>query len=83
MTTETKPLLSWIAAAALSLGLGSSYLLDGPDQVESARLGAVALADAQRTAKTSAHREQRIARFCAEQGATAVETTDGSFTCTR
>lgn len=84
MTSETRsPLLTWLTAAAIALAMSSSYLLDGPDEIESARLDAQALADARTSAAAIARHERAIERFCAQQGAIAHHTADGSFTCTR
>lgn len=85
MTSETKapPLLNWIAAAAIAVALGASHLLDGPDEVESARLDAQSLQDARIAAAAADRRKRAAARFCAEQGAVHRWTADGNFTCTR
>lgn len=85
MTSENLPipLLNWLAAAAIAVGLGASHLLDGPDEIESARLNAEALADAQLTAAQDAARERAAARICAERNAAPRWTADGELTCTR
>lgn len=82
MTTETNP-ITWLIAAAMALGLGSTYLLDGPDDIDSARIEAKSLQDAKRTVAKNSARERVVAKFCAEQGAVQGWTEDGQLTCTR
>ena len=84
MTSENLPipLLNWLAAAAIAVGLGASHLLDGPDEIESARLDAQALADAQLAAAQDAARERAAALICAERNAAPRWTAAGELTCT-
>ena len=85
MTSENLPipLLNWFAAAAIAVGLGASHLLDGPNEIESARLNAEALTDAQLTAAQNTARERAAALICAERNAAPSWTADGELTCTR
>lgn len=52
MTGHRTP-ITWATAALVALLLSTSYLLDGPSDIETAQAVADDLADAQRTATTS------------------------------
>lgn len=83
ISKRAETFLGYLLAAAIAVALGASHLLDGPDEIESARLDAQSLQDARIAAAAADRRERAAARFCAEQGAVHRWMADGDFACTR
>ena len=81
MTDTIKTILGVLAITVL---LSTSYMLDGPDEVESARLDAQNLSDAQRMAKDEAELEAVAAAMCTKLNGPGYEhawTQDNHLTC--
>lgn len=51
-------LINWALAAIIAVGMGSSYLLDGPSDIDADQAQLMSLRDAQKAAKA----EKRLAK---------------------
>lgn len=80
----TQNVKTWLLSLAICMLLSCSYLLDGPDEVESKRADVAALADAQRMAAEEAQIERAATQICVKlngPGHVHQWTVDGKLTC--
>jgi hypothetical protein len=76
--------INWLWAILFALALGSSHLLDGPDELESQRLYQQELNDAKRMAAEEARVERAATEICVRlngPGYTHRWTSEGQLRC--
>ncbi len=82
--TLSKTRINWLWAILFALALGSSHLLDGPDELESQRLYQQELNDAKSMAEEEARVERAATEICARLnglGYTHRWTNEGQLRC--
>lgn len=57
--------VNWLLATLIACALSSSYLLDGPSEVQAAQASAATVADAQQQARQTARFDRAARRLCA------------------
>jgi hypothetical protein len=80
----SKTQINWLSALLISLALGCSHLLDGPDEIESQRLYQQELDDAKRMAAEEARVERAATEICVRlngPGYTHRWTSEGQLRC--